>query len=90
MYDIYYYSRKKKLLKKNNINKMNNNIIKNSILSFLKDIQTNIENDELSESQLNSLTKIYLEYNFKNDNLEDKDIIEYMFLGWYIYKNLKM
>lgn len=64
-----------------------NSIIKNSILLFLKDIQSNIENDEVSENQFNILTKLYLEYNFKNDNVEDKDILEYMFLGWYINKN---
>ena len=65
------------------------NIIKSSILTFLKDIQKNIENDEISDNQFNILTKLYLEYNFKNDNTEDKDIIGYMFLGWYIQNKIK-
>ena len=65
------------------------NIIKSSILTFLKDIQKNIENDEISDNQFNILTKLYLDYNFKNDNTEDKDIIGYMFLGFYIKNKIK-
>lgn len=66
--------------------------MKNTELSsFLYNLSKSIEKDELNQKQLSDISSFFLKWNhyeeFEN-NIEEydkKDMIKFMFLGWYIY-----
>jgi hypothetical protein len=65
-------------------------MIENKIISFLEEILEKLKNKNLDESELIKITEFYLSYNFLNndhDDYSDKDMVNFLSLGWYIYEN---
>ena len=66
--------------------------MKNTELSsFLYNLSKSIEKDELNQKQLSDISSFFLKWNqyeeFENkiEEYDKKDMIKFMFLGWYIY-----
>lgn len=66
------------------------------LIQFLRNIANSIENDDIEPQDKQRVGEFFMEYNFKNtltninsSDIEDKDIIKFLVLGWYIYCVLK-
>lgn len=66
------------------------------LIQFLRNIADSIENDEIEPQDKQRVGEFFMEYNFKNtltninsSDIEEKDIIKFLVLGWYIYCVLK-
>ena len=73
---------------------MNNEPLNNKILIFyLEKIINKLKRNEISDDDLEKIYKIIFENASNCDvdlsNKESKDILSYIFLGWYINENLK-
>ena len=68
-----------------------NNYQKN-IINFLKEVIQDIESENISEEKLDTTRHFLFTYKFhhhiekqKIDDIDEKDMIKFLFLGWYIY-----
>jgi hypothetical protein len=72
------------------------------ITQFLKKIIKQIEKKELDDSNLQLVSKFYMEYKFVNENkidvksdykqkedFDDKELMQFIVLGWYMYQMMK-
>ena len=58
---------------------------KNIILKdFLRELLTDLENEDLTEEQLKNIGEFLMEYKYKIESYSDKDITKFLFLGFYI------
>ena len=62
------------------------------LILFLKDLTNSLENKKLNEDQVMHIGEFYMSYEFKNTinndetlDIDEKDFIKFMVLGWYIY-----
>ena len=67
----------------------NNN--KHDLKMFLNDMSTKLENEQISTEELEMLGEFYMlckfkkEYSLVKDELDEKDMIKFLVLGWYFY-----
>ena len=63
------------------------------LLIFLKQLINNIENGSIKDDKLQMITEFRNKYLFNNadnnNDLSEADVLKYLYLGWYIYSNLK-
>ena len=60
------------------------------LISFLKELASKIETNELSAPKLEKVGTFFMSYKFMESNDLDKtDFIKFLVLGWYIYNILK-
>jgi hypothetical protein len=59
---------------------------------FLRDIADSIEDDSIEPSDKQRVGEFYMQYKFKNmindinsSDIDEKDMIKFLVLGWYIY-----
>lgn len=65
---------------------------KKNLLNFVKKLSLDMEDHKLSPTDIFKIFEFYISWNFyKNFNVEkdDKDIMKYVVMGWYIYENMK-
>jgi hypothetical protein len=64
-------------------------MLEDKIIPFLEDLLNNIKNKNLSEEGLRKVSEFYLSYNLleTDNNYSDKDLMNFLSLGWYIYEN---
>lgn len=69
---------------------------------FLRDLANEIENEQLNNSQLQSIGEFYVSYLFNEDtnnqdhdvlkedeeDISDKDFKKFLALGWYVYNKI--
>ena len=72
-----------------------NSETKQNLILFFKNMADDIENDKLTEKELRSSSEFYMSYlvqneidNDQNIHVSEKDLIKFLFLGWYIYNIL--
>ena len=72
-----------------------NSETKQNLILFFKNMADDIENDKLTEKELRSSGEFYMSYlvqneidNDQNIHVSEKDLIKFLFLGWYIYNIL--
>jgi len=69
------------------------------LISFLKNLTSNLENNKLNEAQLKNVSEFFMSYQFQEqsriDNQENtpkefnhQDLIKFLSMGWYIYNIL--
>ena len=64
------------------------------LTSFLRDIATLIEKNEIDKKQLQSVGEFYISWKYQEVNKDsvskdsDEDMIKFLVLGWYLYKIL--
>jgi hypothetical protein len=67
----------------------NNN--KHELKMFLNDMSTKLDNDQISAEELEMLGEFYMlckfkkEYSLVKDELDEKDMVKFLVLGWYFY-----
>jgi hypothetical protein len=67
----------------------NNN--KHELKMFLNDMSTKLDNDQISTEELEMLGEFYMlckfkkEYSLVKDELDEKDMVKFLVLGWYFY-----
>lgn len=68
---------------------------KDTIIDFLKEIAVSVENDSITDRTSMLLHDFFIATQFNNElckqddlSFDEKDLIRYMFLGWYIYNNI--
>ena len=60
------------------------------LTTFLRTLATDIENDKLTEQQLQQVGEFFMTFLFLKDNKKsDKDFMKFITMGWYVYNNLK-
>jgi hypothetical protein len=69
-----------------------NSETKQNLILFFKNLADDIENDNLNEKQLQSSGEFYMSYSIQNEidndqniDMSEKDLIKFLFLGWYMY-----
>jgi len=65
-------------------------ISEQQLIQFLEKLVTSIKEGSLSLEELKSISEFYMMYTFsdiKND-VSEKDLLKFLSLGWYIYKNI--
>jgi len=69
-----------------------NSETKQNLILFFKNLTDDIENDKLNEKQLQSLGEFCISYSIQNEidndqniDMSEKDLIKFLFLGWYMY-----
>lgn len=62
------------------------------LIQFLRNIANSIENDDIEPQDKQRIGEFFMEYKFKNtlvdinsSDIEEKDMIKFLVLGWYIY-----
>ena len=69
---------------------MENNTDK-QLITFLRDLANDLENEKLSSIQTLNISEFYISYQFQNqaqensEEFNENNIKKYLFLGWYIY-----
>lgn len=63
------------------------------LVTFLKSLHESIENNTITDIQLQRVGEFFMSYNFKeslykNDH-DEKEMIKYLSLGWYIHNIIK-
>lgn len=70
---------------------MDTNNNKHDLKMFLNDMSTKLENEQISTEELEMLGEFYMlckfkkEYSLVKDELDEKDMIKFLVLGWYFY-----
>lgn len=69
-----------------------NSETKQNLILFFKNLANDIENDNLNEKQLQSSGEFCMSYSIQNEidndqniDMSEKDLIKFLFLGWYMY-----
>jgi hypothetical protein len=63
----------------------------NELISFLTDMKEKIQNDQISEDELQIMGEFYMLCKFKQEfaqmkaETDEKDLIKFLMLGWYFY-----
>lgn len=61
------------------------------VISFLENLLTGLKDKSLTEEQAKRVSEFYLSYEFLDtiteDDISNRDIINFLSLGWYIYSN---
>lgn len=63
----------------------------NSMALFLRTLALDLESSKLSPEDLKKIFDFYIQYRFEKDlssEKDDKELIKFLTLGWYIYNNL--
>ncbi len=61
------------------------------LVLFLRELASSIEQDKMNEKQLQVTCEFKIKYKFyeeKGDEEDAEETLKYLFLGWYIYKNM--
>lgn len=61
-----------------------------TILAFLKKVTSDYEEKKLSEEEKRVISEFFMEFSFLNDKTTDKsekNLMKYLFLGWFIHSN---
>lgn len=61
--------------------------IRETLTVFLKDLCVRLEKKELSEEEMLKLFHLYLTYNGKGG---EKDLLKYLFTGWFLHTNVNV
>jgi hypothetical protein len=66
-----------------------------NLSEFLKNLIYKIDNNKLTEKQIQNIGKFYMEYEFKNtlnseQDIDEKNLIKYLSLGWFMYNIVKI
>ena len=59
------------------------------LIQFLNDMITKLEQNELKDEEILSLYELWYKLKFLSEKHNDKDILKYLSLGYYIYSNLE-
>lgn len=61
-----------------------------NLIVSLRDVLYRLENDNISNEQLELLKEFVLKLNFTefNSNKSEKDLMKYLSIGWYICENI--
>lgn len=63
----------------------------NELISFLTDMKEKLQNDQISEDELQIIGEFYMLCKFKQEfaqmkaETDEKDLIKFLMLGWYFY-----
>ena len=61
------------------------------VISFLENLIEGLKDKSLTEEQAKRVSEFYLSYGFLDtiteDDISNKDMINFLSLGWYIYSN---
>jgi hypothetical protein len=63
----------------------------NELISFLTDMKEKLQNDQISEDELQIMGEFYMLCKFKQEfaqmkaETDEKDMIKFLMLGWYFY-----
>lgn len=62
------------------------------LINFLRNLANDIENNNIADDKLLSISQFMINYNFQNQEISDDysrdDMIKFLSLGWYIYTQL--
>jgi len=60
-----------------------------TILAFLKKVTTDYEEKKLSEEEKRIISEFFMEFSFFQDKSDksEKNMMKYLFLGWFIHSN---
>jgi hypothetical protein len=60
-----------------------------TILAFLKKVTTDYEEKKLSEEEKRIISEFFMEFSFLQDKSDksEKNMMKYLFLGWFIHSN---
>ena len=61
-----------------------------TILAFLKKVTSDYEQKKLSEEEKRVISEFFMEFSFLNDKTTDnseKNLMKFLFLGWFIHSN---
>jgi hypothetical protein len=63
---------------------------KNVLSTFLRGLADSIDKNKLTESNVQRISEFYMSYLFLNKvkQRSEKEFQKFLFLGWYVYKNL--
>lgn len=66
------------------------NISQEDLIEFMETITEKLKNKILSEDELKHVSEFYMAYKFTDirNDLTDQELIKFLSLGWYIYKNI--
>lgn len=62
-----------------------------NIIVFLRELASSIEEKKISNEKLKLVGEFYMSYNFHSEldntdtDIEEKDFIKFLVMGWYIY-----
>ena len=63
------------------------------LVTFLKSLHESIENNTITDIQLQRVGEFFMSYNFKEslykNDPDEKEMIKYLSLGWYIHNIIK-
>lgn len=63
----------------------------NELISFLTDMKEKLQNDQISDDELQIMGEFYMLCKFKQEfaqmkaETDEKDLIKFLMLGWYFY-----
>jgi hypothetical protein len=63
----------------------------NELISFLTDMKEKLENEQISDDELQIMGEFYMLCKFKQEfaqmkaETDEKDLIKFLMLGWYFY-----
>jgi hypothetical protein len=66
-------------------------MINEELILFITDMKEKLQNDQMSENEMQMLGEFYMLCKFKNefemmkDEIEERDLIKFLVLGWYCY-----
>ena len=63
-----------------------------NLSSFLRDLAQKIDDQVLSEKEKQTISEFYLSFKFQNEcssETTDKELVNFLSLGWFIYSHLK-
>lgn len=65
-------------------------ILEEDLINFMETVIDKLKNKTLTEIELKHVSEFYIAFKFidiKNE-LSDQELIKFLSLGWYIYKNI--
>jgi hypothetical protein len=63
--------------------------LQNPVIDFLRKTASEIENNTVSHDVLLGAYDFFITTNSPNNPLDEKNMLKYFFMGWYIYNNLE-
>lgn len=63
----------------------------NELISFLTDMKEKLQNDQISDDELEIMGEFYMLCKFKQEfarmkaEVDEKDLVKFLMLGWYFY-----
>lgn len=66
-------------------------MINEELISFITDMKEKLQNDQISENEIQMLGEFYMLCKFKNEfemmknEIEERDLVKFLVLGWYFY-----